>query len=50
MWDLWQEMRLGDNRRRTDEVGNQVRRSSGELADLQEQVEKMALVSQALYE
>lgn len=50
MWDIWQEMRLNENRRRQDSVERDVRRSDGNLEDLQRQVDKIALVSQALYE
>jgi len=50
MWDIWQEMRLNENRRRQDSTDGKIRRSHGDLADLQRQVDKIALVNQALYE
>jgi len=50
MWDIWQEMRLNENRQRQDSVERDVRKSDGELAELQRQVDKIALVNQALYE
>lgn len=50
MWDIWQEMRLNENRRRQDSVERDLRRSDGDLEDLQRQVDKIALVNQALYE
>ena len=43
-------MRINENHRRHDSVERDVRRSGGDLADLQRQVDKMALVNQALYE
>jgi len=50
MWDIWQEMRLNENRRRQDSVERDVRKSDGDLADLRRQIDKIALVNQALYE
>jgi len=47
---MWQEMRLNENRRRQDTVERDTRRSDGNLTDLQQQVDKRALVNQALYE
>lgn len=50
MWNIWQEMRLDENRRRQNSVERDIRRSGGNFSDLQRQVDKMALVNQALYE
>ncbi|NWK57819.1 zinc ribbon domain-containing protein [Verrucomicrobiaceae bacterium N1E253] len=50
MWNILQEMRINENQRRNDSIESDIRRSGGDLADLQRQVDKMALVNQALYE
>jgi len=50
MWDIYQEIRLDDHRIRQDSLQREQRSSQGDLKDLQRQLDKMALVNQALFE
>jgi hypothetical protein len=50
MWDIFQEIRLNDQRARQANTDSSLRRTSLDLDDLARQFRKMALVNQALYE
>jgi hypothetical protein len=50
MWDIFQEIRLNDQRAKQANTDSSLRRTSMDLDDLVRQVRKMALVNQALYE
>ena len=50
MWDILGEMRHREGQRRQESVEREVRSSTGNIADLQRQIDKIALVYQALYE
>ena len=49
-WDFTQEIRLNDLRKRQSDASARATEIGGDIADVTSQVQKMALVNQALYE